>query len=47
MGDSGTAETESSWKDVTEATCELADAYEALYSRRRNLGREGLAVQGL
>jgi len=36
--DSGTAETESLWKDVAEATSDLADAYESLGERTRESG---------
>jgi len=36
--DSGTTETESLWKDVAEATSDLADAYESLGERTRESG---------
>ena len=36
--DSGTAETEKLWKDVAEATSDLADAYESLGERARESG---------
>lgn len=36
--DSGTAETESLWKDVAEATIDLVDAYESLGERARESG---------
>lgn len=39
--DSGTAETESLWKDVAEATSDLADAYESLGERTRESGLGG------